>query len=75
MGRHLLELGLKPGAAFGTILREAFDAQIEGVFFDLPQALRWLAAQEHLPLPPAARRTLVSVSPSSHAGRSTDSHP
>ena len=45
MGRHLLELGMQPGPKFGAILSEAFEAQIEGTFFDLDHALAWLGAQ------------------------------
>jgi len=45
LGRHLIELGMQPGREFGVILEAAFDAQLEGSFFDLPQALRWLEAQ------------------------------
>lgn len=30
MGRHLVELGLKPGPQFGRILREVYDAQLDG---------------------------------------------
>lgn len=63
MGRHLVALGLKPGQAFGAILREAFEAQLEGSFFDVPQALRWLAAQENLPLPASVRQRLGSAPP------------
>jgi len=45
MGRHLLELGMKPGREFGELLNEAFEAQLEGKFFDLPEALAWLSAR------------------------------
>jgi tRNA nucleotidyltransferase (CCA-adding enzyme) len=48
MGRHLIALGLKPGAEFGRILSAAFDAQIEGAFNDLGGALEWLAGQPGL---------------------------
>src|SRR5208283_803939 len=34
MGRHLIELGLEPGKMFGTILHKAYEAQLEGAFFD-----------------------------------------
>lgn len=43
MGRHLIEAGLKPSAGFGAILKRAFEAQLDGVFADLPGAKRWLA--------------------------------
>ena len=45
LGRHLIELGMKPGREFGVLLEAAFDAQLEGSFSDLPQALRWLEEQ------------------------------
>jgi tRNA nucleotidyltransferase (CCA-adding enzyme) len=51
LGRHLLELGLSPGKELGEILCEAFDAQIDGKFFDLPQAFRWLERQKKFQLP------------------------
>ncbi len=43
LGRHLIQIGLQPGAQFGRILDEAFDAQLEGSFGDLKGAFRWLA--------------------------------
>src|ERR1041385_7988386 len=58
LGRHLIDAGLTPGQEFGTILDAAFEAQLEGKFFDLPQALRWLAEQGDLPLPESARLRL-----------------
>jgi tRNA nucleotidyltransferase (CCA-adding enzyme) len=58
MGRHLVELGMEPGKAFGAILHKAYEAQLEGAFTDLPQAWRWLAAQADPALPPDARRNL-----------------
>jgi tRNA nucleotidyltransferase (CCA-adding enzyme) len=42
MGRHLMELGMQPGKKFGEILHAAYDAQLEGAFFNLPGALEWL---------------------------------
>jgi tRNA nucleotidyltransferase (CCA-adding enzyme) len=42
MGRHLIETGMPPGPAFNPILEKAYEAQLEGAFFDLPQALAWL---------------------------------
>jgi tRNA nucleotidyltransferase (CCA-adding enzyme) len=58
MGRHLLELGLAPGQDFGVILHRAYEAQLEGFFFDLTHALAWLRQQEDLPLTAEARREL-----------------
>jgi len=48
MGRHLLELGLPPGKSFGVILAAAYEAQLEGAFADLPEALSWLRRQHDL---------------------------
>lgn len=45
LGRHLIDLGLAPGRHFGKILQAAFEAQLDGVFNDLPGATRW--AKEH----------------------------
>jgi tRNA nucleotidyltransferase (CCA-adding enzyme) len=45
-GRHLIARGLKPGAAFGVLLEQAFEAQLEGHFTDLDGALRWLDRQD-----------------------------
>jgi tRNA nucleotidyltransferase (CCA-adding enzyme) len=61
MGRHLLELGLEPGKLFGSILTQAYDAQLEGTFFDLTQAWRWLLAQSEVKLPEPARDRLLKL--------------
>jgi tRNA nucleotidyltransferase (CCA-adding enzyme) len=58
LGRHLIELGLRPGREYGVILETAFDAQLEGKFLNLPQALRWLGSQSELPLPEVVRQRL-----------------
>ena len=58
MGRHLIELGMRPGREMGTVLEAAFDAQLEGKFFDLPQAMEWLAAEPTLPLPDEVKSRL-----------------
>lgn len=42
LGRHLLGLGQAPGKQMSPILKEAFEAQLEGEFQDLDGALRWL---------------------------------
>jgi tRNA nucleotidyltransferase (CCA-adding enzyme) len=42
MGRHLLARGVCPGPALGALLHEAFEAQLDGKFEDLPGALAWL---------------------------------
>ena len=38
MGRHLVEMGMKPSAKFGAILKACFEAQLDGKFSDLPGA-------------------------------------
>jgi len=43
-GRHLIARGLRPGAQFGKLLDEAFEAQLEGAFTDLEGAEKWLDA-------------------------------
>ena len=58
LGRHLMELGMKPGPAFGQILDAAFDAQLEGTFLDLPKAWIWLAEQQGVALPETAQAAL-----------------
>lgn len=58
MGRHLIELGLEPGRDFGVILDVAFEAQLEGKFFTASEALRWLEAEEGLPLSASVRERL-----------------
>ncbi len=59
LGRHLLELGMPAGKEMGKILHAAFDAQLEGSFFDLPQALRWLGEQKEIELPAIVREKLL----------------
>ncbi len=44
-GRHLIERGMSPGKQFGTVLNEAFEAQIEGQFTDLDGAKKWLVGK------------------------------
>jgi tRNA nucleotidyltransferase (CCA-adding enzyme) len=61
MGRHLIELGLEPGQLFGQILHKAYEAQLEGAFFDLTQACQWLAREEGLALPEEARKKLEKM--------------
>jgi tRNA nucleotidyltransferase (CCA-adding enzyme) len=41
-GRHLIARGMSPGREFGSLLEEAFEAQLEGKFTDIEGALRWL---------------------------------
>jgi tRNA nucleotidyltransferase (CCA-adding enzyme) len=42
MGRHLLDLGFKPGPGMGAILKDAFEAQLDGAFSDVEGAWDWL---------------------------------
>ncbi len=42
MGRHLLELGCKPGPGYTPILAAAFEAQLDGAFADEDGARAWL---------------------------------
>jgi len=58
LGRHLIELGMKPGKDFGLILEAAFDAQLEGKFFDVAEGLRWLGQAPGLPVPEDVRQRL-----------------
>ena len=44
LGRHLIELGIKPGAHFGKILDRAYEAQLEGEFTDEDSACVYLKA-------------------------------
>lgn len=41
-GRDLILHGIKPGREMGTLLQEAFDAQLDGIFEDHESALLWL---------------------------------
>jgi tRNA nucleotidyltransferase (CCA-adding enzyme) len=43
LGRHLIARGVPPGPAIGAVLKEAFEAQLEGAFADEAGALDWLA--------------------------------
>ena len=41
-GRHLLELGLSPGPEMGKILKDAFEAQLDGDFGNIEGGMKWL---------------------------------
>lgn len=41
MGRHLIDLGLKPGPDFKKILGAAFEAQLDGSIVDTESAVSW----------------------------------
>lgn len=61
LGRHLIDLGLKPSPEFGAILRQAFEAQLEGKFSDLAQARSWLSRQAEIQLPESVKEKLRSA--------------
>ena len=42
MGRHLLDLGMKPGPGFKRILDRCFEAQLDGEFSDLDGGIAYL---------------------------------
>ncbi len=42
LGRHLLQLGMKPGPEFTPILEAAFEAQLDGGFSDEAGGIAWL---------------------------------
>jgi tRNA nucleotidyltransferase (CCA-adding enzyme) len=44
-GRHLLDIGMAPGPKLGEILRRAYEAQIDGAFATVGEALEWVARQ------------------------------
>lgn len=45
-GRHLVEMGIKPGKAMGVLLNRAFESQLDGVFLDEDSARQW--ANDHM---------------------------
>jgi tRNA nucleotidyltransferase (CCA-adding enzyme) len=50
-GRDLLERGWAPGPAMGSLVRAAYEAQLEGQFEDLSGALLWVARQSRAERP------------------------
>jgi tRNA nucleotidyltransferase (CCA-adding enzyme) len=42
LGRHLIDLGMKPGPDFKPIIDAAFEAQLDGAFADEASGLVWL---------------------------------
>ena len=44
-GRHLLPLGMQPGPELGRWIKRAYQAQLDGEFQDLDQALDWFKVQ------------------------------
>jgi tRNA nucleotidyltransferase (CCA-adding enzyme) len=64
LGRHLVELGMQPGPEMGAILKKAYDGQLEGKFFNLSQAMEWLAGEfstQSPELEARARATVVAL--------------
>ena len=45
LGRHLQSLGRKPGPDFKPLLDAAFEAQLDGAFYDEAGGLEWLRAR------------------------------
>jgi tRNA nucleotidyltransferase (CCA-adding enzyme) len=54
-GRHLLELGLKPGPEIGAILRQVYERQLDGRVMSIEQGIA--AAREILAVPERAQDT------------------
>ena len=46
LGRHLIQLGLKPGSKFTPLIDAAFEAQLDGAFADEAGGIAWL--RQHL---------------------------
>ena len=46
-GRDLIALGMKPGVRFGTILKTAYEAQLDGVFHDLAGGIEFVKEKCH----------------------------
>ena len=49
-GRDLIALGLKPGVAFGPLLKACYEAQLDGVFADLEGGVAYLRRKHGLEL-------------------------
>ena len=41
-GRHLIELGHKPGAWFGDVIEQCFEAQLDGEFESVDDGVQYL---------------------------------
>lgn len=46
MGRHLIEMGVKPGRPMGVLLSRAFESQLDGAFDNIEDAKQW--ARDHM---------------------------
>jgi tRNA nucleotidyltransferase (CCA-adding enzyme) len=57
-GRDLLRFGFSPGPELGSLLKDAFQAQIDGSFGDYPGALRWLVSRTDLAIPDPIREEI-----------------
>ena len=44
-GRHLIEMGIKPGPEIGKLLKQAFDVQINGEIQSLNEAMKWVESK------------------------------
>jgi tRNA nucleotidyltransferase (CCA-adding enzyme) len=53
LGRHLIQLGMKPGPDFKPILDAAFEAQLDGAFADEAGGIAWVNQRLGAPAPPA----------------------
>jgi tRNA nucleotidyltransferase (CCA-adding enzyme) len=56
LGRHLVQAGLEPGPALGSILEAAYEAQLAGKITDLNSAFGWVL--ENFELPETVRAAL-----------------
>jgi|KBSMisStandDraft_5_1062788.scaffolds.fasta_scaffold213591_1 tRNA nucleotidyltransferase (CCA-adding enzyme) len=45
LGRHLIVVGVPPGPMMGCLLKEAYDAQLDGEFETVESGLTWLKAR------------------------------
>lgn len=46
LGRHLIHLGIQPGKQMGLILKDAFEAQLDGHFATVEEGIEWFKARE-----------------------------
>ncbi len=46
-GRDLIEIGIKPGKDMGSILNQAFEAQLDGAFDSVDGAIAWYRSQQN----------------------------
>jgi tRNA nucleotidyltransferase (CCA-adding enzyme) len=45
LGRHLIAVGVTPGPTMGRLLKDAYDAQLDGEFETVESGLLWLKAR------------------------------